>query len=162
MAAFRDQYMENKHSSNSIESDWNSFKNAISETMDRNIPKKTVKSKADTPWMTNKIKRMIRKKKRLYKKAKKCSNKSDSKTFHDYRKSVRNLLHTEYYKYINNLLEPENDSSSKSFWKYIKSRKQDSVSIRTLKDNGNIAESAKEKAEMFNSQFCSVFTKEDM
>ena len=25
MAAFRDQYMENKHSSNSIESDWNSF-----------------------------------------------------------------------------------------------------------------------------------------
>ena len=74
--------MENKHSSNSIESDWNSFKNAISESMNRNIPKKTVKSKADTP-----------------------------------------------YKYINNLLEPENDSSSKSFWKYIKSRKQESVSI---------------------------------
>ena len=130
--------------------------------MDRNIPKKTVKSKADTPWMTNKIKRMIRKKKRLYKKAKKSSNKSDSKTFHDYRKSVRTLLHTEYYKYINNLLEPENDSSSKSFWKYIKSQKQDSVSIGTLKDNGNIAESAKKKAEMFYGQFCSVFTKEDM
>ena len=53
MAAFRDQYMENKHSSNSIESDWYSVKNAISESMDRNIPKKTVKSKADTPWMTN-------------------------------------------------------------------------------------------------------------
>ena len=105
---------------------------------------------------------MIKKKKRLYKKAKKSSNKSDSKTFHDYRKSVRNLLHTEYYKYINNLLEPENDSSSKSFWKYIKSRKQDSVSIGTLKDNGNIAESAKEKAEMFNGQFCSVFTIEDI
>ena len=75
---------------------------------------------------------------------------------------MRNLLHTEYYKYINNLLEPENDSYSKSFWKYIKSRKQDSVSIGTLNDNGNIAESAKEKAEMFNGQFCSVFTKEDM
>ena len=70
---------------------------------------------------------------------------------------MRNHLHTEYYKYINNLLEPENDSSSKYFWKYINSRKQDSVSIGTLKDNDNIAESAKEKAEMFNSQFCSVF-----
>ena len=75
---------------------------------------------------------------------------------------MQNLLHTEYYKYINNLLELENDSSSKSFWKYIKSRKQDSVSIGTLKDNDNIAESAKEKAEMFNGQFCSVFNKEDM
>ena len=112
--------------------------------------------------MTNKIKRMIRKKKRLYNKAKKSSNNSDSKTFHDYRKSVRNLLHTEYYRYINNLLEHENDSSSKSFWKYIKSRKQDSVSIGTLKDNDNIAESANVKAEMFNSQFCSDFNKEDM
>ena len=75
---------------------------------------------------------------------------------------MRNHLHTEYYKYINNLLEPENDSSSKYFWKYINSRKQDSVSIGTLKDNNNIAESAKGKAEMFNSQFCSVFNKEDM
>ena len=29
MAAFRDQHMNNKHSSNSVDSDWNSFKNAI-------------------------------------------------------------------------------------------------------------------------------------
>ena len=105
---------------------------------------------------------MIRKKKRLYNKAKKSSNNSDSKTFHDYRKSVRNHLHTEYYKYINNLIEPDNDSSSKPFWKLIKSRKQGSVSIGTLKDNDNIAESANVKAEMFNRQFCSFFNKEDM
>ena len=71
-------------------------------------------------------------------------------------------MHTEYYKYINNLLEPESDKTSQSFWKHIKSRKQDSVSIGTLKDNGRIAESAKDKAEMFNQTFCSVFTREDL
>lgn len=71
-------------------------------------------------------------------------------------------MHTEYYKYINNLLEPESDKTSKSFWRYIKSRKQDSVSIGTLKDNGRIAENAKDKAEMFNETFCSVFTKENL
>ena len=32
-------------SSNSIESDWNSFKNAISESMDRNIPKRQLRVK---------------------------------------------------------------------------------------------------------------------
>ena len=42
MAAFRDQHVENKHLSNPVESDWNSFKNAISELMDRNIPKKSL------------------------------------------------------------------------------------------------------------------------
>ena len=72
------------------------------------------------------------------------------------------MLHTQYYKYINNLLEPESDKTSKSFWKYIKSRKQDSVSIGTLKDNGRIADSANNKAERFNETFCSVFTKEDL
>ena len=72
------------------------------------------------------------------------------------------MLHTEYYKYINNLLEPESDKTSQSFWKYIKSRKQDSVSIGTLKDSGRIAESAKDKAEVFNETFCSVFMKEDL
>ena len=85
-----------------------------------------------------------------------------TKAFHDYWKEVFNVLHTEYYRYINNLLEPESDKTSQSFWKYIKSRKQDSVSKGTLKDSGRIAESAKDKAEMFNETFCSVFKKEDL
>ena len=72
------------------------------------------------------------------------------------------MLHTKYYKYIYNLLEPESDKTSQLFWKYIKSRKQDSVSIGILKESGRIAESAKDKAEMFNETFCSVFTKEDL
>ena len=41
---------------------------------------------------------------------------------------MQNVLHADYNKYINNLLEPESDSTSKSFWKYTKSRKQDNVS----------------------------------
>ena len=44
----------------------------------------------------------------------------------------------------------------------MKSHKQDSVSIGTLKDSGRIAESAKDKAEMFNETFCLVFMKEDL
>ena len=39
----------------------------------------------------------------------------------------------------------------------IKSRKEDSASIA----NGNIAESAKDKAEMYIGHFCSVFTKKE-
>ena len=74
-------------------------------------------------------------------------------------KSERSI---EYYRYINNLLEPESDKTSQSFWKYIKSRKQDSVSIGILKDSGRVADIAKDKAEMFNETFCLVFTKEDL
>ena len=59
-------------------------------------------------------------------------------------------------------MEPESDKTSKPFWKYIKCRKQDSVSIGTLKDNGRIAEHARDKAEVFSEKFCSFFTNENL
>jgi hypothetical protein len=59
------------------------------------------------------------------------------------------------------MLDPEKDNNSKKFWKYIKSRKQDTMGIGTLKNNGVLAETAEQKAEMLNSQFKSVFTTEN-
>lgn len=59
------------------------------------------------------------------------------------------------------MLDPEKDNNSKIFWKYIKSRKQDMMGISTLKNNGELAESSQQKAEMLNNQFTSVFTTEN-
>ena len=66
MASFRDQYLQSNHSSNSAEENWNEFKNALFKSMDNHIPKKTIKGKVGVPWMTNEVKRLIKKKKRLY------------------------------------------------------------------------------------------------
>jgi hypothetical protein len=63
--------------------------------------------------------------------------------------------------YLNNMLDPEKDNNSKKSRKYIKSRKQDTMGIGTLKNNGVLAETAEQKAEMLNSQFTSVFTTEN-
>lgn len=51
----------------SVEENWNYFTEAVLRVMDTCIPKKILKKKADVPWMTREIKRMIRKKKRIYK-----------------------------------------------------------------------------------------------
>jgi hypothetical protein len=40
------------------------------------------------------------------------------------------------------MLDPEKDNNNKKFWKYIKSRKQDTMGIDTLKNNGVLAEIA--------------------
>ena len=45
-------------------------------------------------------------------------------------------------------------------WTFIKHRKRDSVGITPVKDNGVLKDSLKEKADIFNAQFMSVFTKE--
>lgn len=110
--------------------------------------------------MTNKVKRLIKKNKRLHMKARKVKESKRTKAFHDFGKEVRNIIHTEYYRYINcYLLEPESDRASPSFWKYIKLRKQDSVSKGTLKINDRKAENSKDKVEMFNETFCLVSRK---
>jgi hypothetical protein len=40
--------------------------------------------------------------------------------------------------YMLDMLNPEKDNNSKKFWKYIKSRKQDTMGIGTLKNNGDV------------------------
>ena len=59
------------------------------------------------------------------------------------------------------MLDPEKDNNSKKFWKYIKSRKQDTMGIGTLENNGVLAETVEQKAEMLSNQFTSVFTTEN-
>jgi hypothetical protein len=108
--------------------------------------------------MITDIKRLIRKKQHLYNKSKKPSHK---KAFKDIRSLIRNKLHKNYWDYLNNMLDPEQDNNSKKFWKYIKSRKQDTMGIGTLKNNGVLAETAEQKAEMLNNQFTLVFTTEN-
>ena len=56
MASFRDHYLHNNLSSNTVVENWNVFKNTLLESMDKHIPKKTVKGNVDVPWMTDKVK----------------------------------------------------------------------------------------------------------
>ena len=138
------------------------FKETIETCIDKHIPKKKIGKHHDVPWMTTDIKRLIRKKQRLYNKSKKSKKPSHKKAFKDMRSLIRNKLHKNYWDYLSNMLDPEKDNNSiKIFWKYIKSTKQDTMGIGTLKNNGVLAETAEQKAEMLNNQFTSVFTIEN-
>ena len=92
--------------------------------------------------MTTDIKRLIRKIQRLYNKSKKSKKPSHKKAFKDIRSLIRNKLHKNYWDYLNNMLDPEKDNNSKKSRKYIKSRKQDTMGIGTLKNNEVLAETA--------------------
>ena len=56
--------------------------------------------------------------------------------------------------------DPE-DKNNKSFWSYIRSKRQDNTTINSLKDGSKVVFSAKGKATVFNDTFKSVFTRED-
>ena len=129
--------------------------------MEKYIPSKISSSKHTDPWITRDVRRMSKKKQRLYNKAKASQKPSDWKEFKDYRKSTQKKVRQNYWSYQNDMLNNPEDKSNKAFWRFIKSKKQDSTGISSLKQGSKVIFDSKGKATIFNEQFCSVFTSED-
>jgi hypothetical protein len=104
-----------------------------------------VKSNNSIPWINHKVKRSLKRKHRLYRQAKKTNNWSNYK--YDQKECRQNIRRAEY-QYINkNIMEGLQNNNSKPFWKYIKSKKQDSIGVAPLKDHGKLFNDAKDKAD---------------
>ena len=120
-------------------------------------------SRFTLPWVTQDIRRQIRKKQRCYNKAKKSGTCNDKDAFRKLRRQTDRVIRKEYRHYVSKViggsLETDN---TKPFWKFIKAKKQQSFGISPLnRPDGKIATSATEKAETLNDQFKSVFTVEN-
>lgn len=109
--------------------------------------------------MTTEIKQMIRKKQRLYNKAKKSNDKEHWNNFKLYRKNLKDILHNTHDDYVKNILTPEETktthtdskrgqiyTTTKKFWSYIKGRKKDSSNTSMLKKEGKDIISAEKKS----------------
>ena len=76
MSTFQETFMVD-HESKSVNKLWFDFKTAIQEGIDKFFPKKTIISKPSLPWMTQEIRRNIRKRDSLFQKYKKNSTPKD-------------------------------------------------------------------------------------
>ena len=98
---------------------------------------------------------------------KKSKNKTDIGKYKDSKKSVQKAERQSYWAYINDIIETgdlENDHQplkQKRFWHYIKSLWKDSTGIAPLNDNGCLFNASKDKADILNRQYQSVFMQED-
>ena len=59
--------------------------------------------------------------------------------------------------YVQDLIS--DDKNNKKLWSYIKSKNNDNSSISDLYDNNKLVQDPKTKANLFNIQFSSVFSK---
>ncbi|XP_072038658.1 uncharacterized protein [Amphiura filiformis] len=142
--------------SSSVEDLWNTFKDGIHASMDANIPSKMVGKKHQSPWISPRIKRLLRRKQRAYNKARKSNLTEDWENFKKQRKMVKTETKKAYWEYVKGTcLE-----SPKQFWSFINKMKKDNTGISTLRSGGNLVSENIQKAEVLNTQFESVFTKE--
>ena len=147
---------------------WIKCKSTILDAVEQNVPSKNISGRWHVPWLTPSLKRAIRKKQRLYRKAKQRKTHESWAKFKNFRKATKSKLLEAYNGYVSNLLDtttnPDHPTLGKRFWSFIKSMKKDNVGISPLKENGEgeAVYDSKKKANLLSEQFKSVFTQEDL
>ena len=74
MAQFKDAYLSEDHSHMSINEMWVKFKTGFVEAVERFIPSKMTKTKYSAPWIDATIKRLVKKRHKLYLRARKSKD----------------------------------------------------------------------------------------
>ena len=115
-----------------------------------------MKRRSTLPWMNRNLSKLVRKKCKLFKKAKSSGTWNE---FKDHQKLCRKEFRKAEQDFINKTIQDGlADNNPKPFWRYIKSKKNDNLGVSPLKENGQLRSEAKEKAEILLNQFKSVFS----
>jgi hypothetical protein len=170
---FMEDFKQKQNTTNQtdVNSNWQDLKSCINDMLDKHVPQKAVKQRWDVPWMTREVKRLIRKKRRIYNMCKKYDTISNWTKFKKIRKTVQKCMQRAKNDYLMSLLEQNesnrandemNPSIGKKFWTHVKSVKRDGCGIATLCVDGVEISSDKGKAQALNDQYYSVFTTENL
>ena len=137
---------------------WQIFKELTNSAM-AFVPSKTTLPRYSQPWITLKCKRLCRRKKRVYNRAKGTNRLEDWQKFKLLTCKSRKACKIAYNNYVEKCVNPGENSNPKKLFTFIKSRKCENDGVAPLRDKGQIHIDDTEKANILNSQFSSVFSK---
>ena len=148
------------HCTKDINSSWQCFKNALATAIERHVPSRNTKSIRDLPWINKPIKQVLRRKDRLYKKARQTKNPTDWAAYCKVRQHSQKLMRTAHDTYITDVIGASllDGGNQKKFWSYVKLNRTENIGVPILKDQEGLHITDQAKAESLNRQFVSVFT----
>ena len=100
LARFKDSFLSSDHSHSSVNNMWVSFKSEVIVAIERFIPSKMTKTKYSLPWIDNSIKRLIKKRHKLYIRARKSSSPDIKSHYKRFRSHVQKIIRDAYFQYI--------------------------------------------------------------
>ena len=140
-----------------VENMWTSINNHLKSMMKKHIPTKLCSKKFHQPWINTKLKRLSRQKQRAWAKAKASNLPAHWEKYKTLKKETRCENRRAYQTHVKKLVE---EDSNKDLWKFIKSRKCDPVGVAPLNKGDTLHTNNKDKANVLNDQFCSIFVSE--
>ncbi len=102
---------------------------------------------------------MTRKKQRLYNAARRSHN---WVAYNKFKKQTQRAIKCPHWDHINSVISKAfEQGNSRPFWRYIKSKRSDSMGVSPIMSQGTLHSDPSSKAELLNAQFESVFTREN-
>ena len=169
MSKFKEHVLLNKCKYD-VESLWSDLKQHIEDGIKQHIPSKRVSGKNKLPWVTVDIKRLIRKRDKLFYRQRTSGVPSDRVHYKNIKHLVQRKMRTAYNRYVEDILglmdthitedvpAEKQTYVPKKLFTFLKHAKQDSGSIATLKEHGKEFSGSVDKANILNRQFQSVFS----
>ena len=136
----------------SVDENWLFFSSKLKAAIDKWVPKKQVKSHRRLPWITRQIKRMMRKRERLFKLARSSKRALHWQSYKKYRNFVKREIHLAHSNYVNEVIGGSlKIGDGKAFWNYIKLQRTESIGIPPLQVGDNVFDSNEGKADILNT-----------
>ena len=160
MKLYQESFLSD-HLGKTVEELWTDFTTTLDKLTRECIPSKLIRGKSSLPWITQEIKRLIRKRDSLYAKFKKSGDLDIKTKFQTLRQQIKKKIKESYQAYLENLLglnDRDNVCDSKKLFSFLKNSRRDQQGTPPLKHDDILYSDTKTKANLFNQQFNSVFT----
>ena len=124
-------------------------------------PETKKSAKCHAPWITNDLIKLCRRKKSLYKKAKKWGRVNDWTEYCALNNSLKKACNSARRQHIQNIAQDlQINGNPKSFWSYINSIRKGTNDLVALEENNTTLTDDLSITENMNSYFSTVFTSE--
>ena len=142
-----------------INQNWVCWKDLLFTALDECIPKRQCRKKPNAPWITKEIIILSKKKKTLYKKARRINKTVIWEMYRQLNNYIKRLCNSARWTYIKKLATDlqENDNP-KPFWNFVKTKRRGTNDLVALKVDNSVLTDDLSIARSMNSYFSSVFT----
>ena len=140
------------------------FREGLQDLMKKHIPHKTPRRKQSYPWISQAIKKLIRRRDRKYRLMKRFGTDELKDIVKQLCREVQKELRRAFWRYVENIFTPTDTETNelpslKRFYTYMKQLRSSKSGIPPLKTPESVlVTESKEKAELLNAQFNRAFS----
>ena len=169
MRDFHLELVQSSLATTDVQSQWDKFVIRLQQGIDTFIPVRKAGTRDGFSWINQEIRRLIRKRDKLYKRWSRSGRPYDHNKFLEQKHLVRRVSERAYEKYLGDILGLNNERDdqnmgeppkvkTKKLYSLLKHSKQDSGGIASLKKDGQTVSAEADKANTLDVQFQSVFS----